>query len=366
MKSDGALSTATVVATYCVCSSSMLIVNKLAVHHVRAPAALTAVQFAATSLTVHLACALSLIDVDGYEPAKVKLFVVYVLAFSSGTYCNMRVLMDANVETVIVFRACTPLAVCVFDYIFHRRALPSARSAGAMALIVFGAACYVLHDKTFMLRGVSAYFWVVLWFVLLVFQLTYGKYLVSSIGLRSTWSAVLYTNTLSLVPTVALGAASSDISTLVHTDWTAASLSLVLFSCVLGVGISWSGFKCQSLLAATTYTVIGVINKLLTVLINTLIWDQHATPVGVASLIVCLLGGSLYEQAPLRKERGESVEEENQLMGSGGVGKEPSAVSSLFHLLPSSSSRAAMNEASGSARGEGSRTIGSLTARPVV
>ena len=42
-------------------------------------------------------------------------------------------------------------------------------------------------------------------------------------------------------------------------------------------------------------------NKLLTVLINVLIWDKHATPFGIAALCVCLGGGSLYQQAPLRK-----------------------------------------------------------------
>jgi GDP-mannose transporter len=58
-------------------------------------------------------------------------------------------LKDANVETVIVFRACAPLAVSGFDYIFHRRALPSIRSSLAMLIIVGGAAGYVNSDKSF-------------------------------------------------------------------------------------------------------------------------------------------------------------------------------------------------------------------------
>ena len=35
-----------------------------------------------------------------HEHAQVKHFCVYVLAFSGGTWANMRVLMDSNVETV--------------------------------------------------------------------------------------------------------------------------------------------------------------------------------------------------------------------------------------------------------------------------
>jgi GDP-mannose transporter len=54
--------------------------------------------------------------------------------------------------------------------------------------------------------------------------------------------------------------------------------------------------------AATTYTIIGVMNKMGTVLINVLMWDNHASPLGIASLATCLVGGSLYQQAPLRKD----------------------------------------------------------------
>ena len=35
-------------------------------------------------------------------------------------------------------------------------------------------------------------------------------------------------------------------------------------------------------------------------IVNVLMWDAHATPTGIASLVVCLAGGCLYQQAPLR------------------------------------------------------------------
>jgi GDP-mannose transporter len=43
-------------------------------------------------------------------------------------------------------------------------------------------------------------------------------------------------------------------------------------------------------------------NKCLTVLVNLLIWDQHAKPEGILCLSLCLLGGAMYDQAPMRKE----------------------------------------------------------------
>ena len=148
---------------YCACSSLMLILNKLAVHHIAAPAFVTLVQFAVTTCAVVLAKALGWIEADGFEWSKVKHFIVYVLAFSGGTWSNMRVLMDSNVETVIVFRACAPLAVCVFDYIFHKRAMPNVRSLLAMLLILAGAINYVCNDRAFRVGGLGSYFWVLAW-----------------------------------------------------------------------------------------------------------------------------------------------------------------------------------------------------------
>ena len=139
--------------------------------------------------------------------------------------------------------------------------------------------------------------------MLLIFQLTYGKTLVSGLGLQSIWSPVLYTNALAIAPTALIGVVAGDFEALATTDWTLQALGLLALSCVAGLGISWSGFKCQSVVTATAYTVVGVMNKLLTVLINVLIWDKHASPGGIAALCVCLGGGSLYQQAPLRRQQ---------------------------------------------------------------
>jgi len=287
---------------YCACSSLMLILNKLAVYHIGAPAVVTLAQFAWTAAAVRIGKSLGWIEVDPFEWSKVKFFLIYVLAFAGGTWSNMRILMDSNVETVIVFRSCAPVAVCVFDYWFHKRALPGARSALAMLLISAGATAYVLTDRDFLIGGVSAYFWVGVWFVLLIFQLTYAKYLVSSIGLTSAWSAVLYTNSLSMVPTAIIGATGNDFSTIARFEWTRPAVVWLVLSCLLGLGISWTGFKCQQMITATAYTVVGVMNKMITVLVNVLMWDNHASMVGIGSLVICLLGGSLYQQAPLRRE----------------------------------------------------------------
>jgi len=301
-------STASIVIFYCLCSGGMLVVNKLTIHHIAAPAFVTLVQFAATVLAVVGGWSFRWISLDQVKLWRLRYFAVYVLAFSAGTWSNMMVLMHANVETVIVFRSCAPLCVSIMDYIFYGRALPSRRSMSAMGLIVVGTVIYVAVDKE--LRSPSAakaYTWVGVWFSLLIFQLTYAKKLVSGLGLNSIWSPVLYTNALALFPTALIGGLSGDFTSVKTVTWTTPACSWLLLSCVTGLGISWTGFKCQQVLTATAYTVVGVMNKLLTVLLNVLIWDQHASPAGIAALCVCLGGGALYQQAPLRKANDDEV-----------------------------------------------------------
>ena len=131
----------------------------------------------------------------------------------------------------------------------------------------------------------------------------------------SMWTPVLYTNALSVVPCVCMGFLMGEFSThalqasharFMHpTETTSAERLITVYwvglSCLLGLGISWTGFKCQSLITATAYTVVGVINKMLTVVVNVLIWEQHASPASLLSLGICLLGGSLFKQSPERK-----------------------------------------------------------------
>jgi GDP-mannose transporter len=216
----------------------------------------------------------------------------------------------ANVETVIVFRSCTPMAVCMFEYFIYRRALPSRRSCAALLLITFGAISYIATDREFQMKGMAAYYWAMLWWCVLIFQLTYGKFLVTGIQLKSLWTPVLFTNTLSIVPALMLGTLSGEFSHARLSQISIGSMGLVwlLLSCVIGIGISWAGFLCQSLITATAYSVVGVMNKMLTVTVNVLIWDKHASPAGISSLLVCLVGGSLYQQAPARAKPAEESE----------------------------------------------------------
>ncbi|KAG0470845.1 hypothetical protein HPP92_017545 [Vanilla planifolia] len=86
-----------------------------------------------------------------------------------------------------------------------------------------------------------------------------------------------------------------------ESDWYSFSVVLpVVLSCLFGFAISFFGFSCRRAISATGFTVLGIVNKLLTVVINLVIWDKHSTLIGTIGLLICMLGGVLYQQSTTR------------------------------------------------------------------
>jgi hypothetical protein len=124
-----------------------------------------------------------------------------------------------------------------------------------------------------------------------------------------------------------IGLLTHENEKLLRADWSAGAIALLVLSCAVGVAISYLGWRARSLVTATCYTVLGVANKMLTVLANAMVrahrmalhaphapystsfapyswprlqvWDQRASPIGIMFLCVCLVGAAGYKQAPM-------------------------------------------------------------------
>lgn len=120
-------------------------------------------QLAATAFVVKGASVVGGLQVDALTRTKVSSFLPAVLIFLLTIGLNMKTLQYANVETFIVFRASTPLALSLCEYAFMNRELPSVRSWMSLAGLVIGAALYVLNDEGFHIKG---YLFVCTWYVI--------------------------------------------------------------------------------------------------------------------------------------------------------------------------------------------------------
>jgi len=288
---------------YSMCSASLLLMNKMVIAVIPLHSYVSCAQFLFASVCVVLFKLFGWIELNYFNPEAAKVYMIYVFTFILGLYSNFRALETSNIETVIVFRACTPLCVSVLDYFFLGRQLPSRRSLGALLVIVIGALGYVMTDAAFQVGGIAAYTWVIVWFTSLCFNMTYGKVILKQVKGGSTWDSVYYTNLLSLLPMFLFG-------TIVAGEWTKKeqleleapqhAYFLLFLSCIAGLGIGYSGWKCRELISPTSYTLVGVINKILTVFLSLLLTDDNATLTGIFCLIFAISGSAFYKQPPLR------------------------------------------------------------------
>lgn len=226
-------------------------------------------------------------------------YLLYVLAFSLSLFTNSRALMSSNLETIIVFRSTVPIFVCILEFLFLGREMPCLQSLLSLVGIVLGALGYVLTDDQFFLEGWSGYSYVLLYVFMLSFDMAYGKKLTNEVNL-TIWGSVFYTNSMSLVVLFLVGIFSEEFRHISDVNWQEGNTLLLLFmSCIVSTGISYAGWNCRSLLSATSYTVVGVLNKLLAVFLSYIFFADHAKPEGIFCLLICLISGYFYKQAPL-------------------------------------------------------------------
>ena len=104
-------------------------------------------------------------------------------------------------------------------------------------------------------------------------------------------------------------------------EWSFKAVTALGVSCMAGAAMSYFAFLCRASVSATSFTVIGNVCKILTVLINISIWDKHASPIGLGALFVCLGAAAAYQQSPYRPEvdamrqRAELAEQREKLAG---------------------------------------------------
>lgn len=303
------------VVSYSFCSGSLVLVNKLILHYIPFPSIVILVQLLASIFLVYGGNFFGVMPIDEMKWEFLKPYLVYTVAFSTGVYTNMMCLNTSNVETVIVARALSPLIVSFFDAIFLGRELPSRRSIMALSTIAVGAFGYASTDEKFKTQGWSAYFWPTLYLLIITFEMVYGKKIVNGIKFKTLSGPVQYTNLLGWPPMIMFAKLGNEFDGLndlmksydVETIYgllgklPIESIALLILGCIIGTGIGYTGWWCRGKVSATSFTLIGVLNKCFTVLMNLMIWDQHASPVGILALFLCLMGGVFYKQAPMKK-----------------------------------------------------------------
>ena len=287
---------------YSACSSSMLVINKLAVEAVPLPTVVSASQLVVSAAVVVLLRALGYDVMGPMQRSKVVPFALYTAMFAAGLFSNMKALLLTNVGAVIAARSCLPVIVCLIEYFFMGRALPGARSATSLAGVVFFAMTYIKSSSSVDVDGASGYAWLFVWWMLLAVQMTYGKWMTEKIEMTQ-WERVFYTNAFAVPPTALIFLSTGEYSQARDVVLGENATLWLLASCAMGVGISYCGWKVRTVITATTFTLVGVLNKMATIAFTVVVWPQDTTLTSIAALVACILFGLLYQDAPKRKTK---------------------------------------------------------------
>lgn len=303
------ISIAIAIFNYSLCSSTLLVANKLALQYLPFPSILTFVQLSFSVIIIYILKAIGF-EIDNFEWDKIRTYLPYNFVLTMTLYSNVRALQYSNLDTVIVFRSCSPIVVTIIEYLYMERAFPSPRSIVSLLGILFFAILYCLSDEDFLLNGITAYKWAMLYLVMITVEMTYGKGLISTVKMTSIWGSVLYANALSLFPMFILGAINNEFDYIhVHAFVTdlayANTCTTLLFTCIGATLIGYTGWQCRGMISATSYTLVGVVSKFVTIFLNMVLLDgvgststSTVSAYRVLAVCGCLASGLLYEQAP--------------------------------------------------------------------
>jgi len=288
-------------AGFAVSSSLLVVINKWALLEFPFGATLTAIQFAVSALVAFLLGVFKIEEVDPLRWKDVKAFMPAVMLFYVSVATNLKLLENAHVDTYIVTRSLVPISTLGLEMLILKTPWPGIRTFSTLVLILVGAIGYVATDRGF---NWQAYTYAVTYLVAFTIDQVLIKKIVSEVRL-TRWGLVYYNNLLALCLMPFGGIVTGEWDKLAVAVRSGALAGLtrgrvllpVLVSCVFGVSISFFALNARRSLTATAFTVLGVVCKFFTVFINTVVWDQHATPFGVVCVCTCIIGGVLYQQA---------------------------------------------------------------------
>ncbi len=81
---------------------------------------------------------------------------------------------------------------------------------------------------------------------------------------------------LAMLPMGAIALCAGEAAALRALRWTPAGAAVLAASCGAGLGMSFFSFALRAAVSATSFSVVGNVCKVLTILVNLLLWDQHA------------------------------------------------------------------------------------------
>lgn len=295
---------------YFLSSSSLLVLNKIAISAIPNAALLLFVQLLSTVLIVLVK--------DFLEKQKttfipslqyVRAYASVAFVFLATIYSNFHVIHAIGVNSFIVLRCSTPLMVSVLDWLFMGRTLPQPSSLFALVGIAVSASMYAhlkfldpsatrtTDEARVLTHGLC---WSVLWTVSFLLDMVYIKFIIEAYPCSNS-ERTIYQNFLALPFLLVLMAMQTEAKWGdVVLNATPRAYLAVISTCIAGAVLSFTGMSLRSEYSATFFTVLGIICKMASTLLNELFVEPEGDVFRLLCIAAVILSSAFYRQAPLK------------------------------------------------------------------
>jgi len=287
------------------------VLNKAVLKVIPAPTTVLLAQVGSSALILWALGKSGILKVDAFTIATGKLFFWNAVAFMILLFTNAKALESANVEAVIVFRTLSIFVTAYGDFRLLQAQALNTEAIISLCMVVFGAIGYVLSDKGFIIKNM---FWVFCYGCTNAAYPIVTKMVIRSNDTMTSWGRTYYNNLMTFMIFLPGMFVLGEHHTVADLDekglLTVTSVTLLIMSCIWGTGISFLGFLCLENVSATTFNVMGNANKMLTLVINSLLWSHHASIEANFCLAFSLVGAACYGEAKRRQGNAERARNE--------------------------------------------------------
>ncbi len=309
------------VTFYGISSSSLLVLNKVAISAIPNATLLLAVQLLSTVFFIACPAVAGLINVRIVpDLGTLKAYCSVAAVFLLTIYSNFQVIHYIGVNSFIILRCGTPLVLSILDWQFMGRDFPRGSSLASLLGVLLGGSMYSLiklietdpslpeTDPSLPATGSASDFyvfdpgllWSIAWLISFLFDMLYIKHVVHAYpcsGLERT----LYQNALAL-PMLLLWVPfekSGSLRIFLAADIRATTA--IFLSCISGTILSYTGMTLRSKLTATSFSILGIVCKILSAFLNEVFVSKEKSKTSLVCLLAVICSSACYKQAPLRR-----------------------------------------------------------------
>uniref|UniRef100_A0A7S3Z3Q2 Sugar phosphate transporter domain-containing protein n=1 Tax=Lotharella globosa TaxID=91324 RepID=A0A7S3Z3Q2_9EUKA len=273
-------------------SAGMAIANKMAVSALKLPMLLVGIQCGVT-LGI-LIPAYKTITLGSWND-KLRWFPVSVL-FVGMLATSMIAYEFCTLGTVVVIRMVSPLLGLLVEVFFNRaKFVASIHTFGSLGVIMTGVVLYAVFQKGIGAEVLGIVFMLANMFVATGERLAQRYLMAESPVDISDTGLMLYNNAVCLLfmPLLMLGfdewKSLSNFTAVTPAGW-----GFIIWSCLCGACISYTAFRAQRRISATSFLVVVNMNKFVVVAYGIVFLGESYQPIAAVGTALALLGGAYY------------------------------------------------------------------------